>query len=110
MRQQGSTHVSTLRDYLQVASRRRWTIVQSAVIVPLAALAFSLNQQAQYQGSAQVLLSTQDLANQLTDTPTYNNVPADRAAQTQASLARVPAVAQGAIDATHVHMSAKDFL
>jgi succinoglycan biosynthesis transport protein ExoP len=110
MRQQGSTHVSTLRDYLQVASRRRWTILQAAVIVPLAALAFSINQQAQYQGSAQVLLSTQDLANQLTDTPTYNNVPADRSAQTQASLARVPAVAQGAIDRTHVKISPKDFL
>ena len=110
MRQQAAAHVSTLRDYLQVARRRKGTIVQAAVIVPLAALAFSINQQAQYQGSSQVLLSTQDLANQLTSTPSYNNVPADRSAQTQASLARVPAVAQRAIDATHVRMSPEDFL
>jgi uncharacterized protein involved in exopolysaccharide biosynthesis len=40
MRQQAAAHVSTLRDYLQVARRRKWTIVQAAVIVPLAALAF----------------------------------------------------------------------
>ncbi|HEY8644668.1 MAG TPA: polysaccharide biosynthesis tyrosine autokinase [Gaiellaceae bacterium] len=102
--------MSTLRDYLQVARRRKWIIVQAAVIVPLAALAFSLNQQAQYQGSAQVLLSQQDLSNQLTGTQNYTNDPADRQAQTQASLARVPAVAQRAIDAAHVRMTAADFL
>jgi len=45
-----AAHVWTLRDYLQVARRRKWFILQAAVIVPLAALAFSLHQ-AQYQGS-----------------------------------------------------------
>src|SRR5947209_8667164 len=90
VRQSASAHVSTLRDYLQVARRRKWIIIQAALIVPLAALAFSINQQAQYQGSAEVLLSTgPDLSDQLTGTPSYNNTPADRLAQTQASLARV---------------------
>jgi Mrp family chromosome partitioning ATPase/capsular polysaccharide biosynthesis protein len=58
-----------------------------------------------------VLLSQQDLSNQLTGTQNYsNNNPADRQAQTQANLARVPAVAQRAIDATHVAMTTKGFL
>ncbi|HEV7564989.1 MAG TPA: Wzz/FepE/Etk N-terminal domain-containing protein [Microbacteriaceae bacterium] len=110
MRQAAPTHVSTLRDYLQVVRRRKWIIVEAVLIVPLAALAFSLHQHAQYQGSAQVLLSQQDLANQLTATPSYTNIPADRQAQTQAELARVPAVAQQAIKATRTPMSATKFL
>ncbi|MDX6452116.1 MAG: tyrosine-protein kinase [Gaiellaceae bacterium] len=105
MRQAPATHVSTLRDYLEVARRRKWAIIEAVLIVPLAALAFSLHQSPQYQGSAQVLLSQGDLANQLTATSTYNNTPADRQAQTQASLARVPAVAQGAIKALHLPMT-----
>jgi polysaccharide biosynthesis transport protein len=111
LRQAPATHVSTLRDYLQVVRRRKWIIVEAVLIVPLAALAFSLHQQAQYQGSAQVLLSQQDLGNQLTgtqDTSVYT--PADRRAQTQADLARVPGVATEAIKATRTPMSPTDFL
>ena len=110
MRQATATHVSTLRDYLQVARRRKWIIVLTAAIVPLAALAFSLHQQAQYQGSAEVLLSQQDLSSQLTGATDYTNDPADRQAQTQANLARVPAVAQGAIAAAHAQLTPQDFL
>jgi Mrp family chromosome partitioning ATPase/capsular polysaccharide biosynthesis protein len=103
-------HGATLRDYLQVVRRRKWIIAQAVLLVPAAALAFSLHQRPEYQGSAQVLLSQQDLSNQLTGTPSYNTAPADRQAQTQASLARVPAVAQGAIDATHARMSPSELL
>ena len=106
-----STHATTLRDYLQVIRRRKWVIVLAVLLVPLAALAFSLHQQAQYQGTAQVLLSSQDLGNQLTgtqDTSVYT--PADRRAQTQADLARVPAVAQRAIRATGADMTPTAFL
>jgi succinoglycan biosynthesis transport protein ExoP len=86
-------------------------IALTVLILTLLALAYSLNQQAQYQGSAQVLLSQQDLSSQLTGTQNYsNNDPADRQAQTQANLARVPEVAQRAIAATHVAMTAKGFL
>lgn len=111
MRQQAATHVSTLRDYLQVARRRKWIIVLAAVIVPLAALAYSVNQQTQYEGSAQVLLSSQDLGTQLAGTQDPNvYTPADRRAQTQAELARVPAVATRAIAATHASISPSAFL
>jgi succinoglycan biosynthesis transport protein ExoP len=111
LRSAPATHVSTLRDYLQVVRRRKWLIIEAVVIVPLAALAFSLHQQPQYQGSAQVLLSQQDLGNQLTgtqDTSVYT--PADRRAQTQADLARVPGVAADAIKATQTPMSPTAFL
>jgi tyrosine-protein kinase len=103
-------HASTLRDYLFVLRRRKWLIVQAVILVPVAALVFSLTQQARYQGSAEVLLSQQDLSNQLTGAPQYTNDPADRQAQTQANLARVPAVAERAIRSAHVRMTPSEFL
>jgi Mrp family chromosome partitioning ATPase/capsular polysaccharide biosynthesis protein len=103
--------VATLRDYVQVARRRKWVILQAVVLVPAAALAFSLFQQKQYQGSAQVLLSQQNLGNQLTGTQTgYTGDPADRLAQTQADLARVPDVAVRAIRALRIGMTPGRFL
>lgn len=87
-------HAATLRDYLHVLRRRKWIIVQAVVLVPAAAVAFSLHQQKLYQASAQVLLSSQNLAAQLTGTQqTGVQVLPDRVAQTQADVARVPTVA-----------------
>jgi Mrp family chromosome partitioning ATPase/capsular polysaccharide biosynthesis protein len=103
--------VSTLRDYLQVVRRRKWIIVLATVIVPVAALVFSLRQQTMYQGSSQVLLSQQDIASQITGTQGSSfNDPADRQAQTQASLARVPNVAARAIHALRLDMTPSAFL
>jgi succinoglycan biosynthesis transport protein ExoP len=90
-----SGHAATLRDYLQVVRRRKWIILQAVLLVPAAAVAFSLHQQTQYQASAQVLLSSQNLANQLTGTQSTGiNLQPDRIAQTQADVARVPTIAQ----------------
>ena len=84
---------ATLRDYLHVLRRRKWVILQAVVLVPAAAIAFSLHQQKLYQASAQVLLSTQNLAAQLTGTQqTGVQVQPDRIAQTQADVARVPTI------------------
>lgn len=105
-----SHHGSTLRDYLHVVRRRKWIIAQAVMLVPLAAFAFSLHQRAQYQASAQVLLSQQDLGAQLSGVQTSSVDPADRLAQTQASLARVPAVAQSAVQALHSPLSAATLL
>ncbi len=57
-----SGHAASLRDYLHVVRRRKWIILQAVVLVPAAAIAFSLHQQKLYQASAQVLLSSQNLA------------------------------------------------
>jgi Mrp family chromosome partitioning ATPase/capsular polysaccharide biosynthesis protein len=100
--------VSTLRDYLQVVRRRKWVIVQAVVIVPVAALAFSLAQQSKYRASAEVLISQQDLSAQLTGT--QSTPPNANDLQTQAELARVPAVARRAIGSLHLAMTPATFL
>ena len=90
-----SGHAASLRDYLHVVRRRKWIILQAVVLVPAAAVAFSLHQQKLYQASAQVLLSSQNLASQLTGTQSTGiNLQPDRIAQTQADVARVPAIAR----------------
>ena len=90
-----AAHASTLRDYLHVVRRRKWIILQAVVLVPLAAVLFSLNQQKLYQATAQVFLSSQNLAAQLTGTQSTGiNLQPDRIAQTQADVARVPQLAQ----------------
>ncbi len=102
---------ATLRDYLNVARRRKWIILQAVVLVPAAAVAFSLTQEKLYQASSEVLLSRQNLAAALTGTPDATlNIQADRIAQTQASLARVPDVARRVLEQTSVEMTPKEFL
>ncbi len=93
-------HGTTLRDYLRVVRRRKWVIVMAVVLVPAAAVAFSLQQQRLYSASADVLLVQQNLGTQLnglTD-PTVYQQP-DRKAQTQADIARSPEVARRALEA-----------
>ena len=88
-------HAATLRDYLHVFRRRKWIILQAVVLVPLAAVLFSLHQQERYQESAQVLLSSQNLAAQLTGSQaTGVSLQPDRIAATQADVARVPDIAR----------------
>ena len=89
------TQHSNLRDYLTTLRRRKWLIAQTVVLMPAVAIALSLHQQTLFRAHAEVLLSHQNLANQLTGTtdPTQFQQP-DRIAQTQADLARVPQVAQ----------------
>src|SRR3954462_14743750 len=97
-----SSHAATLRDYLHVVKRRKWIIVQAVVLVPAAAMAFSLHQQKLYEAQAQVLLSTQNLAAQLTNTQSTGiNLQPDRIAQTQAGVARVPTIANRVVQITN---------
>ena len=91
----GMNQASTLRDYVQVLRRRKWIVLLAVVLVPLAAVLLSLRQAPLYEASAEVFLSHQNLATSLTNTPdamVYQQ--ADRIAQTQADLARVPRVAE----------------
>lgn len=90
----------TLRDHLRVVHRRKWLILQAVVVLPLAAIVFSLQQERLYQSSAEVLLSRQNLAATLTNTqdPTLYQ-QAERVVQTEAAIARVPAVARRVLKA-----------
>ena len=92
---EGGHGAATLRDYLHVARRRKWIILLAVVLVPAAAIAFSLHEQKLYQAQAKVLLSAQNLAAQLTGTQnTGINEPQTEIVQTQAEVARVPAIAE----------------
>jgi Mrp family chromosome partitioning ATPase len=92
-------HASTLRDYLNVARRRKWIILQAVVIVPVIAVVLSVRHQKLYEAQAQVLLNPVNLANALTGIPdsSFYQTP-DRIAQTQADVARVPDVAIRAVE------------
>lgn len=95
-----SQHVSTLRDYVAVVRRRKLVVIAVVVVLTAAAGVLSHRQQAMYESTAQVLLSSGDLGAALTNTPAANgNDTPDRLAQTQADLARVPSVAQRAVQA-----------
>ncbi len=102
---------TTLHDYLRVVRRRKWIILQAVVLVPLAAVLFSMRQERMYRASAEVLLSSQNLATQLNGIvdPTLYQQP-DRIAQTQADLARVPEVASRTLNAVGLFRSPTDFL
>jgi polysaccharide biosynthesis transport protein len=101
---------TTLRDYVQVIRRRKWVIVLTMALVPLAAVVLSLRQAALYQSSAEVLLNRQNasIVSGVSDPNTYYQP--ERVLQTQAELARVPAVAQRVISASGADMTVNDFL
>jgi succinoglycan biosynthesis transport protein ExoP len=102
-------HPSSLRaspgglvHLLRVLRRRRRLIAVVLVLVPIAAVAFSLTQRDLYQGSAKVLLNRQNLANALTGTPDATLQSAQvgafsNYANTQAALVKAPTVATGVL-------------
>ena len=102
----------TLRDFLDLLARRKLVILFVAVLTPLAAVVGSLQQQKLYQASAEVLLTRKDLAATLSgtiDASVYEE--ADRIAETQANVARVPAVARRVLKAAGASdKSAREFL
>jgi succinoglycan biosynthesis transport protein ExoP len=87
---------ATLRDYLHIVRRQKWIILQAVVLVPLAALLYSWHETPIYQGSATVLLSRQDLADQVTN---VQNATANSTTlvPTQAAVARVTQIASRTI-------------
>jgi Mrp family chromosome partitioning ATPase len=80
--------------------RHRRIVIAAAVLTPILALLLSLWQKPLYEAAANVLLSRQNLATSLTGTadPTLY-LQAERLAQTQADLARMPDVAERAVSA-----------
>lgn len=93
------TDAVTLHDYLRVVRRRKWVVVQAALLLPLAAVAFSLHQQRLYEASADVLLSAENLSATVPGAPvTGLSQEPERITQTQARVARMPEVLQGALE------------
>jgi Mrp family chromosome partitioning ATPase/capsular polysaccharide biosynthesis protein len=91
---------ASLRDLLHVARRRKWVILQAAVLLPLGALVFSHFQPKVFEGSSEILLSRQSAAATLAGTPdSSGSQPAERVLETQAELARIPQIANRVVEA-----------
>jgi tyrosine-protein kinase len=74
-------------------------VVQATLLLTLAAVAFSLHQQKLYEASADVLLSAEASSSTVPGTPLAGlSQDPERTTQTQAQVARVPEVVQGALD------------
>src|SRR5688500_18211179 len=101
----------TLADYLSILRRRKWVIIVALVLVPATAYVISARQPPVYQASAEVLLSRQNLGSQVTgiDDPTIYQDP-NRSAQTHADIARVPAVAERAVEKVGGSVTAGELL
>ncbi len=82
--------------YLAIIWRRKWIVVPLVVIPTAAAFALSHKQERMYQGTAEVLLQRQNLANALTNLPDPSTDSSDaiRLLETQASVARSINVAE----------------
>ncbi len=102
----------TLRDYVSVMRRRKWAVLLCVIAVPLVTTVLAMRQAPMYAASADVLLSRQNLGNQLNgiQDPTQY-LQAERFAQTQADLAEVGEVAQRTVNAlTLTDRSAQELL
>lgn len=85
-----------LAHYLQVLRRGWWIIALCVALTTSVAVYASKRQTALYKSSADVFLSTQNLAATLSNVQAPSTDPV-RAAATQADLARTPAVAKRAL-------------
>jgi Mrp family chromosome partitioning ATPase/capsular polysaccharide biosynthesis protein len=83
--------------------------LQAVLLVPAVAVGLSLRQEKVYKATSQVLLVQQNPADQFNGI-NQSSVPADRQAQTQADLARVPQVAQRALALAGIARSSDQFL
>jgi succinoglycan biosynthesis transport protein ExoP len=87
---------STARHFLHVLIRRRWLVLQAVIVVPVAAIAFSVIRQHVYQAQAEVLLSPA-LVTTVFNTGDPGGSLAAFVAKTEAGVARATPVAQAAV-------------
>ena len=93
----GTPEAPSLREYVQIAQRRKWIIALGAVLVPFAAIVISFLQHPTYGSSAEVLINRQNIAQTLTGTIDPTASDATRVLATQVALARLPDVAKRAL-------------
>jgi Mrp family chromosome partitioning ATPase/capsular polysaccharide biosynthesis protein len=98
--------------YLHVVRRRFWILIVPLILAPVIAYVLTNRQQSAFQSAATVYLSNLNLAQSLNGLPTDQSlvVQPDRAATTQANIARAPEVAKIALALAGVKGSIKDFL
>ncbi len=103
---------TSLGAYLGVIRRRLPLVLLAVIVVPLAAVAFSLHQQKLYQASAQVLITNQGNAqNLLSQQSAGTAIDPTRQANTDMTVAQVPEVARRTLAALGLHdRSGQDLL
>lgn len=103
---------TSLGAYLGVIRRRLPLVLLAVIVVPLAAVAFSLHQQKLYQASAQVLITNQSNAqNLLGQQSAGTTIDPTRQANTDMTVAQVPEVARRTLAALGLHdRSGQDLL
>jgi len=110
MESQPTIRSKTFRDYLAILERQKWLVLIAVVLVPVLAVTLSMRQQRLYESSAQVLISRQNPAAVLFGTQ-ETSPQVERAAQTEADVARVSAVATRTLKAAGVRtMTPSEFL
>ena len=87
-----------LRDYLGVMWARKWTIIQSVVIVTLVAVVVSLLQTPTYNGEAKILVSEKDTGAALLGTALsdFSSQP-ERGLATEVELMQLRPLAEGVV-------------
>jgi hypothetical protein len=102
MRRADSHEASTLGHYVRLVGRHKWLVLLAMTATGIWALGTSFRQAPLYEASADVFLARQNLLTTLSRTQDPAAFEAaERVAQTQADLARVPEVAQQACQACH---------
>lgn len=103
-------HDAGLIAYVRILRRGLWIVALTVALTTAAAVYFSVREQKLYRSSADVFLSTQNIAASLSNIQLPTPDPT-RVAATQAALAETPAVAARALALAHVHgRTAEQFL
>ena len=102
-----SSDATRLSHQLQVLRRGAWLVLLTAVLVAGAAVGVSLRQDALYRTSADVFLESESFAADLTE---VQGGDPERDIKTQARLARLPAVAERALEEAGQEGSPQDLL
>jgi polysaccharide biosynthesis transport protein len=98
----GGRELSTdFGQFVQTLRRRAWLLVLPVVLLPAATYYFTNQQAKVYEASSQVLLSRQNLPALISGIPDYSFYDPS-VAQTQASIATVPVVAERTLRAAGV--------
>jgi polysaccharide biosynthesis transport protein len=92
---------AALSHYLRILKRGLWLVVLTTALATLGALYASHREHKLYRSSADVLLSNQNLAANLSNIQSSNEDPT-RVAATQADLAQTPPVAERALRLAHL--------
>ncbi len=93
-----ASRASALSDYVQVLRRDAWIIAATVAAVALIAILFSLFQEDRYESRAEAfLLNTTSLPASFRYEQTLRDIDPERIGNTQARIARVPAVVRRAL-------------